>query len=365
MSKKIRVGLIFGGRSGEHEVSVQSAGSIMRALDPEKYLVIPIGITKAGRWLTGVSPLALAAAKQLEVKQEEGTAVSAESPFALGNPDGRILGDLADRVDVVFPILHGPFGEDGTIQGLLELAGLPYVGGGVLGSALGMDKVLMKRAFQQAGLPVGDYLAVLRKDLETKPEEIITTIERCLGYPCFIKPANLGSSVGISKAHNREELKVSLAEAAAYDRKLVVEEFISGREIECSVLGNDEPTASLPGEIIPCAEFYDYEAKYLLNDSKLTIPAELPEKVCAEVRDLAVRAFKAIDCAGLARVDFFVTHEGSRVLINEINTIPGFTRISMYPKMWEASGVPYAKLLDRLIDLAFERHRDRERNRVS
>ncbi|HOQ23484.1 MAG TPA: D-alanine--D-alanine ligase [Bacillota bacterium] len=365
MGDKIRVGLIFGGRSGEHEVSVVSASSIMQALDPEKYQVLPIGITKTGRWLPGVSPQMLAAAGEREVKPGVEALAPAELRFPLGNPDGRLLGELADRVDVVFPVLHGPFGEDGTIQGLLELADLPYVGGGVLASALGMDKALMKMVFQQVKLPIADFLVVLRRDWEQTPEEILARIEDCLGYPCFIKPANLGSSVGISKARDREQLKAALTKAAAYDRKLVVEEFINGREIECSVLGNDDPIASVPGEIVPCAEFYDYEAKYILNDSKLLIPAELPATVTAEIREMAVRAFKAIDCAGLARVDFFVTREGNRVLVNEINTIPGFTNISMYPKMWEATGIPYKELLDRLIELAFERHSDRQRNRVS
>jgi D-alanine-D-alanine ligase len=260
--------------------------------------------------------------------------------------------------------MHGPFGEDGTIQGLLELAGIPYVGGGVLGSAVGMDKAMMKAVFIQHGLPVGDYLAILRRDWEEAPKPIMDEIEKRLGYPCFIKPANLGSSVGISKAHDREELQKALDLAALYDRRLVVEKMLTGREIECGVLGNDQPRASMVGEIVPCAEFYDYEAKYILNDSKLIIPAELPEKISRQVQDLAIRAFKAIDGAGLGRVDFFVNPEREEIYVNEINTMPGFTRISMYPKLWEASGISYPDLIDQLIQLAMERYRDKSRNKV-
>jgi D-alanine-D-alanine ligase len=365
MVQKIRVGLIFGGRSGEHEVSVLSAKSVMEAMDPTKYEVYPIGITKKGEWLPGVSPLRLVAEKKTEVllgsedPREQGSLVTLE------NTKGQILGSLTQNLDVIFPVLHGPYGEDGTIQGLLELAGIPYVGGGVLASALGMDKALMKVVFQQEGLPVGGYVAVLRHDWEKTPETIMDDVERSIGYPCFVKPANLGSSVGISKAHDRQELKAALDKAAAFDRRLVVEAFIDGREIECGVLGNDDPIASVPGEILPCAEFYDYEAKYVLNDSKLIIPAELPQETAETIRRLAVRAFKAVDCAGLARVDFFVTHDDGRVIINEINTLPGFTRISMYPKLWEASGIHYSELIERLIQLAIERYQDRRRNRVS
>ena len=365
MSDKIRVGLIFGGRSGEHEVSVLSANSVMQAMDPNRYEIIPIGITKQGQWIPGVSPKALVDAEQPEVLPGEALTCNSDDSLALDNPKGHILGGMTKQLDVILPILHGPFGEDGTIQGLLELAGIPYVGGGVLASALGMDKGLMKKIFRQEGLPVGDFVVCLRKEWENNPASTMEEIESKLGYPCFVKPANLGSSVGISKAHNREELEQAMNLAAEYDRKLVVEAFIEGREIECSVLGNDEPIASVPGEIVPCSEFYDYEAKYVLNDSKLVIPAELPKAVSEEIQSLAVRAFKAIDCAGLSRVDFFVTHEEGRVLINEINTMPGFTRISMYPKLWEASGIPYAQLVEQLIQLAIERYRDKERNRVT
>lgn len=363
MTQKMRVGLIFGGRSGEHEVSVLSAKSVMEAIDPNKYIVYPIGITKQGQWVPGVSPQAILTSGQQQVLPESISSESKGEVVSLENTDGYVMRGLVQSFDVVIPILHGPFGEDGTIQGLLELAGLPYVGGGVLASALGMDKSLMKKAFLQEGLPVGDFLTVLRVEWEQNPEGVLEQIESRLGLPCFVKPANLGSSVGISKAFNRKQLQESLDNAASYDRKLVIEAFISGREIECSVLGNDDPIASVPGEIVPGADFYDYDAKYVKNDSKLIIPADLPKEVSEEVKVLAVRAFKAIDCAGLARVDFFVS--GDQIVINEINTIPGFTRISMYPKLWEASGIPYAQLIERLIQLALERHKDRQRNRIS
>jgi len=368
---KIRVGLIYGGRSGEHEVSVLSANSVMAAIDKDKYEVIPIGITKEGRWLPGQGPEALVASGDLQVRRlSDGTeslaALSgdkASSLVSLENTQGHILAGLREKVDVLFPVLHGPFGEDGTVQGLLELADIPYVGAGVLGSAVGMDKAIMKAVFQQQGLPVGKYLVYLRKELENF-DRVAAEIEENLQFPCFVKPANLGSSVGISKAHDREELRKALHLAAEYDRKIVVEAMLHGREIECGVLGNDEPMASVLGEIVPCAEFYDYEAKYVLGDSKLIIPATLPEDIVVKVQDLAVKAFKAVDCAGLARVDFFVDVDNQQIYLNEINTIPGFTRISMYPKLWEATGVPYETLIDRLIQLAFERYDDKKRNRV-
>lgn len=358
---KIRVGLIYGGRSGEHEVSVLSANSVMSAIDQEKYEVFPIGITKEGRWLPGQSPVPLVASKDLQVRLlgSEENNVSEK----LENRGGEILSALRETVDVIFPVLHGPFGEDGTIQGLLELADIPYVGGGVLASSVGMDKAVMKAVFEQKGLPVGKYLTYIRKELSDF-ERIAAEVERELQYPCFIKPANLGSSVGITKAHNREELKKSLEVAAKYDRKIVVEALLTGREVECGILGNDEPAASVVGEIIPCAEFYDYEAKYVLNDSKLIIPAPLPETLTSRVQDLAVKAFKAVDCAGLARVDFFVDEATNQIFVNEINTIPGFTRISMYPKLWEASGIGYVELIDRLLQLAVERFKDKKQNIV-
>jgi len=364
---KIRVGLIYGGRSGEHEVSVLSANSVMFAINQDKYEVFPIGITKEGRWIPGQSPCPLVESQDLQVRLlNNGKENEAEQHqlATLSNKQGNLLAGLRDRVDVIFPVMHGPFGEDGTIQGLLELAGIPYVGGGVLASAVGMDKVIMKMVFQQKGLPVGDYLAYLRKELDSNSEVIYNEIERKLGYPCFVKPANLGSSVGISKAHDREELNRALHFAAEYDRRIIVEKMLYGREIECAVLGNDEPIASAPGEILPCAEFYDYEAKYVLNDSKLEIPAALSEEITAKIQDYAVQAFKAIDCAGLGRVDFFVNEKTGAIFVNEINTIPGFTRISMYPKLWEASGVSYTELINRLLELALERYHDKTSNRV-
>jgi D-alanine-D-alanine ligase len=363
---KTRVGLIYGGRSGEHEVSVLSANFIMQAIDRDKYEILPIGITKDGCWIPGQSPSALVESKNLQVRLlNDGDRNKNEIFAMLANDQGKLLAGLGKKVDVAFPIVHGPFGEDGTIQGLLELAGIPYVGGGVAASAVGMDKVLMKLVFQQKGLPVGDYLYYLRKDLNSCNEAIISEIEQQLELPCFVKPANLGSSVGISKAHNRDELNRALHFAAEFDRKIIVEKMLNGREIECAVLGNDEPIASVPGEIMPCAEFYDYEAKYVLNDSKLEIPAALSRKTTSKVRNLAIQAFKAIDCSGLGRVDFFVDEQTDTVLVNEINTIPGFTGISMYPKLWEASGVSNTDLIDRLLQLALERHRDKMSNRVS
>lgn len=359
--RKLRVAVLFGGRSGEHEVSLQSAASIISALDEGKYEVIPVGITKEGSWLAGVEPL------QMAEQERQGVPVAGVPVAILADPARKGLARLdrgpaerfRDEIDVVFPVLHGTYGEDGTIQGLLELAGVPYVGAGVLASSLGMDKVLMKTVFARAGLPQAGFWFCLRKDWERDPEAIMTAIEERFGYPCFVKPANLGSSVGISKAHNREELAAALAVAARYDRKMIIEEFIDAREVEVSVLGNDEPAASVPGEIIPLREFYDYEAKYVNGNSELVIPAELPPDVVGILQDYAVRAFRALDCAGMARVDFFLTRSGGRVLVNEINTIPGFTRFSMYPKLWEVSGLSYPQLLDRLIELALERHREK------
>jgi D-alanine-D-alanine ligase len=272
-------------------------------------------------------------------------------------------GALNSSVDVVFPLIHGPYGEDGTVQGMLELADMPYVGANVASSAVGMDKALMKSIFRAAGLPIADYLVVMRHSWEKSPEETIRQIEQTLGYPCFVKPANLGSSVGITKAHNWDELTQGLTSAAQYDRKLMVERNVEGREVECSVLGNDEPLASLPGEIIAAREFYDYTAKYDAEaGTQLIVPANLTPEQTRTVQELAVRAFKAIDCSGMARVDFFIEKKDGRVIVNEINTIPGFTEYSMYPKMWEASGLPYPKLIDRLIELALERSAEKKSN---
>ncbi|HBG15303.1 MAG TPA: D-alanine--D-alanine ligase A [Firmicutes bacterium] len=353
----LRMALIYGGQSGEHEVSVMSASSVVKAVTGN-IEILPIGITKDGQWIPGLFPEEVVNTGRPEVMPSK-----VQDDSLLQNLSGFLLGSLKKQVDLVFPLLHGPMGEDGTIQGLLELAGLPYVGAGIAASAVGMDKALMKAIFCQQGFPIGDYLVFLRKEWENEPDRIITEIEAALGYPCFIKPANMGSSVGISKALDRQGLKEALTLASSYDRKLVIEAFLDGQEVECAVLGNDQPEASIPGEIIPGAEFYSYEDKYIKNDSKLVIPAALTQKQEAEVKELAVKVFKAIDCAGMGRVDFFVLRKDGRVIVNEINTIPGFTQISMYPKLWEATGVSYPKLIEQLIDLAFERFKEKRRTR--
>ncbi len=359
MSRKIRVGLLFGGRSGEHEVSLTSASSVWKALDPRKYDVIPIGITRQGQWRVGSEAL-----KLLPEVLDRGTPV-----LPSADPTGPNLVPLDQKrtrpadpqVDVIFPVLHGTFGEDGTVQGLLELANVPYVGAGVLASAVGMDKDVMKRLFRDAGLPVVKWVCVARSEWERSSKSVRQKIEKELRYPVFIKPANLGSSVGISKVRHARELGPAMDLAAKYDRKIVVERGLDAREIECSVLGNEQPQASVPGEVIPINEFYDYEAKYLKEGSELIIPAPLSKRQADEVRDLAIRAFRAIDGAGMARVDFLLDRKTRRIYVNEINTIPGFTSISMYPKLWEATGLSFPRLLDRLIELALQRHRDQSR----
>jgi D-alanine-D-alanine ligase len=368
---KTRVGVIFGGRSGEHEVSLASARSVMDAIDKKKYEVVPIGITKDGRWIASGDPMKALTA---------GDASASRPAALLGDPSRRGLMQLADteraveatrlaELDVVFPVLHGTYGEDGTVQGLLELAGIPYVGAGVGGSVLGLDKAVFKDVMRAHGLPIVESITLKRKDWDADPEATMDQIEGELDYPVFTKPANLGSSVGISKCHNRTELALGLADAARYDRKLIVEAAVpAAREIEVSVLGNDDPIASVPGEIIPSREFYSYEAKYIDDGdqaSKLLIPAPLSEEMAEEVSDLAVRVYKAIDCAGMARVDFLLSGTTHKLYVNEANTIPGFTAISMYPKLWKASGISYPELIERLIDLAFERHRDKERSETS
>jgi D-alanine-D-alanine ligase len=367
MAKKIKVGVIFGGRSGEHEVSLVSAKGIMNAMDREKYEIVPIGITKEGRWIASGDPM-----KALEA----GTPEESVPAALLGDPSQRGLMRLEEsekavttarlsEIDVVFPVLHGPYGEDGTVQGLLELADIPYVGADVLGSALGMDKALMKTVFQAHGLPVVDFLVIKRKEWDRDPTEVMQRIEDALDYPCFVKPVNLGSSVGISKVHQRDELASALDLAARYDRKMLAEQGINAREIEVSVLGNDDPIASLPGEIIPCREFYDYVAKYIDDRSELVIPADLPAETTRRIQELAVEAYLAVDCAGMARVDFLLDKDSGQIYVGELNTIPGFTPISMYPKLWEASGISYSELIDRLIELALERHADKSRSETS
>jgi D-alanine-D-alanine ligase len=358
MAKKIRVGVIFGGRSVEHEVSLVSAASVISALDKEKYDILPIGITPEGRWLSSAEALALL--------KEKGKIDDLPEHILVPDPRKRGLVPLRNSsaevpphpIDVIFPVLHGTYGEDGTIQGLFELAEIPYVGSGVLGSALGMDKVVQKQLLRQAGIPVTPDIWFYLEEFLKAQRKLIASIERKLGYPCFVKPANLGSSVGISKAHDRKELVGAIRHAGEYDLKVLVEKGIErAREIECSVLGNDDPIASVPGEVIPSNEFYDYDAKYVDGKSTSVIPAKLPRSVARKVQQYAVDSFKVLNCSGMARVDFLVTRGRNRIYVNELNTIPGFTSISMYPKLWQASGLSYPELLDRLIQLAFERHR--------
>jgi D-alanine-D-alanine ligase len=395
--KKVRVGVLFGGRSGEHEVSLLSAASVVNAIDKQKYEVVPIGITKDGRWLTAAAAEALLQGKPHDESKHlragdpdatPGAAVLASGEAVVVPPepvhsasrsltpfqsDATALRRAADRainVDVIFPVLHGTFGEDGTIQGLLELADIPYVGAGVLGSAAGMDKDIMKSLFRAAGLPIVKHVTILRSDWDADPKKTEKIIDRSLKYPVFVKPANLGSSVGISKARTKKELGPAIYEAAKFDRKIVIEQGVGGakqkaREIECSVLGNDRPQASVPGEIVPIKEFYDYAAKYLDEGSELIIPAKLTKPETKKVQELATRAFQAVDCAGLARVDFLMDPKTRKLFVNEINTMPGFTAISMYPKLWGASGLSYSDLIDRLIQLGIERHDDKKKNQYS
>jgi D-alanine-D-alanine ligase len=417
MKKKLRIGILFGGRSGEHEVSLLSAASILKAIDRKRYDVIPIGIDKQGHWLTGpaadrllaTNPLlapmptdlaASAAAEDTSEADAEFAAAAAvlrsgeplqipppahshrnqlqiSSSAELAQPSN----PLAHSLDVVFPVLHGTFGEDGTIQGLFELADIAYVGSGVLGSSAAMDKDAMKRLFAAAGLPQTPYISLLRSQWRNDPKRSIRLIEKALAYPVFVKPANLGSSVGISKVHARAELAPALDLAASFDRKLVIEQGVGGpgakpRELEVAVLGNDSPEASVAGEIVPNKEFYDYQSKYEPSEAPSVpiIPAVLSKAEEKQIRAMAIAAFLACDCAGLARVDFLMEpardangrrNKNSRIFLNEINTLPGFTSISMYPKLWQASGVPYKKLIDRLIDLAIERHREKLETRFT
>lgn len=377
MTKRIRLGLLFGGRSSEHEVSLTSAASVLKALDPAKYEVVPIGITREGSWrvgkaaeklLPGAGHSSIPAEKLLPAVLANGNPVMASAdpttpqlvPLHRNSTAG-----LKPQIDVMFPVLHGTFGEDGTVQGLLELAGIPYVGAGVLASATGMDKDIMKRLFRDAGLPVVPWLLLSRSEWESDPARVRQMAAFSIGFPLFVKPGNLGSSVGISKVHNARELPPALDLAAQYDRKILVEHAVVGREVECAVLGNEHPEASVPGEIVPVNEFYDYEAKYVKEGSNVIIPARLTHRQVKRIKDYSVRAFQAIDCAGMARVDFLLDRQAGKTFVNEINTIPGFTPISMYPKLWEASGVPYAQLLDRLIQLALERHQQKLRTRYN
>ncbi len=357
--KKLRVGIVYGGRSGEHEVSVTSAGSIFKHIDRRKYEPVAIKIEKDGRWvLPDQPPLALTAA---EIIHQAKASVATSQAMGAGEPAA--LDAL--NLDVVFPVLHGPYGEDGTIQGLLELSNIPYVGPGVLASAAGMDKAAMKVMFAARGLPLCAWRGFVRAEWDRERKRVLADLAP-LGYPMFVKPANLGSSVGISKVKVEGDLVPAIEMAFEFDRKVVVEAAVpQAREIECAVLGNDDVRASLPGEIIPSREFYDYEAKYIDDDSKSVIPAELPPAVVTKVQQLSIDAFRAIDAAGLARVDFLLSRDSGELVLNEINTMPGFTSISMYSKMWESSGVGYADLVDRLIELGLERHAQKQKLKTS
>ena len=382
--KKLRVGVIYGGRSGEHEISVASAASIMRHLDATRYEPVPIRIEKDGRWtLADKPPVAISAADVIEQGRLEtarpirpgreahmvaypggDTILAIERREQAADDTSAVVTGLA--LDVIFPVLHGPYGEDGTVQGLLELANIPYVGAGVLGSAVGMDKAVMKTLFAAAGLPIVPHLVVLRSEWSREAKVATTRVGKTLGYPVFVKPANLGSSVGISKVKSEADLQAAMALALQFDRKIVIEAgVVNAREIECAVLGNDDPQASIPGEIVPSREFYDYEAKYLDDGSKPIIPAPLTKAQVREVQRMSIAAFRAVDGAGLSRVDFLMASDTGRIFVNEVNTLPGFTTISMYPKMWEASGLPYPELLDRLIALALERHAEKQQLRTS
>ncbi|MCS1351469.1 D-alanine--D-alanine ligase [Mechercharimyces sp. CAU 1602] len=361
MNKKIRVAVLFGGKSGEHEVSLHSAASVLQAIDRDRFEVVPIAITQTGEWHRGSEALPLlekslnrGALKEMKEVLERETAISASSI------SGDITG-LKEQVDVVFPVLHGTFGEDGTMQGLLEIADIPYVGAGVLASAVGMDKVMMKKVFAHEGLPQGDFTYYMRFQIEKDLEQVMDEVEARFGYPCFIKPANLGSSVGISKADDRDRLHKGLKEAARFDRKVVVEEYINAREVEVAVLGNDEPEASVPGEIVSSNDFYDYRAKYIDGKSEMQIPAQLPAETLEEIRHLALQCYRAIDCTGLSRVDFFVRHDDRKIFVNEINTMPGFTPYSMYANLWKHSGLTYASVVTKLIELAMQRYEEKKK----
>src|SRR6202789_3061689 len=381
-TRKLRVGILFGGRSGEHEVSLLSAASILTAIDKTKYDVVPIGITKQGQWITSAEADRLLAGDAkpapilLKTPKTKSIQLNASADVAVQNETlAQQNSPLVQSLDVIFPVLHGTFGEDGTIQGLFELADIAYVGSGVLGSATGMDKAAMKQLFAAANLPQTPHVALIRSEWKADPKRCTRLIEKSLTYPVFVKPANLGSSVGISKVHDRSELAPAMNLAAGYDRKLIIEQGVGGpgakpREFEVAVLGNDSPEASVVGEIVPGAEFYDYDAKYHSDTSVPIIPAVLSESESSQIRKMAIAAFRACDCAGLARVDFLMEPAGktkknkkakrARIYLNEINTMPGFTSISMYPKLWEATDLPYEKLIDKLITLATERHREKQ-----
>ncbi|WP_400164085.1 D-alanine--D-alanine ligase [Brevibacillus sp. TJ4] len=364
--EKIRLGIIYGGKSSEHEVSLRTALSVIKAVDAAKYEVIPVFVSLEGKWirgeaLTGQLPETIAPLRLTDGSTDKAEASAGKSlaKSAVASPF-----TLSQDVDVIFPVIHGPNGEDGTIQGLLELANLPYVGTGVMASAVGMDKWMMKTVFAQVGLPQVNYIGLLRSQWEKERDTTMDRIEQELGYPCFVKPANMGSSVGISKAKNRAELAQALELAARFDRRLIVEEFVKARELEIGVLGNEELVTSVVGEVIASKEFYDYEAKYKGAGTELQIPAQVPEHVAEEIAQIAKKAFQALDASGLSRVDFFWNEENDKLYINEVNTMPGFTPHSMYPLLFQAAGISYPELIDRLVRLAIERHADKQRNAV-
>lgn len=377
MAKKLRVGVIFGGRSGEHEVSIRSAASVIEAIDRKKYEVVPVAISREGKWLAPAEAFQLLPAtaksalpEKLAEDQRDAVAILGDSSHTGLISFDRNGGPLASqKLDVVFPVLHGPFGEDGTIQGLLEMANIPYVGCGVLASSCGMDKVAMKLLFLQAGLPMCKYLWFQRSHWQNNPNRVIAKIEKEIGFKCFVKPANLGSSVGVSRADDKASLKRAIDLAAKYDRKIVVEEAVDAREIECAVIGNDEPRASLPGEYVihdNSAGFLDYTEKYTTTGHvEFVVPAPIPKALATRIQKMAIAAFQSIDAAGLARVDFFLKRHTNELLINELNTIPGLTEVSGYPKMWAASGLSYTEMLNVLIELAIERHREKSQNQTS
>lgn len=376
MTKKLRVGVIFGGRSSEHEVSIRSARALVEAIDRKKYDVIPIAINKEGKWLSPPDSVKLLPQSAQSLLPADVARRSSGDVAILGDPSRQGLTSLesngsslpSERLDLVFPVLHGPYGEDGTLQGLLDMANIPYVGCGVLASACGMDKVVMKLLFRQAGLPICKYIWFLRSHCQEEKGSVLSKVTRTIGFPCFVKPANLGSSVGISKATDRESLVRAIDLAAEYDRKIIVEEGLDAREIECAIIGNDHPEASLPGEYVvedEAARFLDYTEKYTdTGHVRFVVPAPVPKSLSRKIQRLAVAAFQAVDGAGLARVDFFLTRD-RELLVNELNTLPGLTEVSGYPKMWAASGMPFPQVIDRLIELAFERHRDKSLTKTS